>query len=213
MKITPDRARLLVRESYDRLGRRYADWARSNHDPVRARYTDALLESLTHGSRVLDLGCGDGSMLTERLATDHDVIGVDISRIQLLQARTSIPNARFICADVTQLELPESTFDAIAAFYCLTHIPGPELTNVIEKISRWLRPGGLFITSMGITDDPGSIEDSWLGVPMFFSGCPPDVNCRLLREVDLEIESDRTEAVEEFGRTVRFHWIAARKPG
>jgi SAM-dependent methyltransferase len=212
MKITPDRARLLVRESYDRLGQRYAHWAQSNHDPVRARYTDALLESLAHGSRVLDLGCGDGSMLTARLAGRHDVTGVDISRIQLLQARASIPQARFICADITQLELPESTFDAIAAFYCLTHIPGPELTNVIKKVSRWLRPGGLLVSSMGTTDDPGSIEEDWLGVPMFFSGCPPDVNRRLLREVALVIESDQIEAVEEFGRTVRFHWIVARKP-
>lgn len=213
MTLEPERARYLVRTSYDQLGKDYSDWAGQNADPVRQRYLQYLLTDLLLGSKVLDLGCGDGSLITVYLARDHDVTGVDISYTQLERAGRTIPNARFICGDITTISLPGSSFDAIIAFYCLTHIPQQELPTVVAHLSGWLRPGGLFVGSFGANDEHGAVQEDWLGVPMFFSGCHPETNREILNEAGLLIEQDRIETVEEFAQTIRFHWIIARKPG
>jgi SAM-dependent methyltransferase len=213
MTLEPERARNLVRRSYDQLGKRYSDWVGENADPVRQRYLQYVLADLPLGSKVLDLGCGDGSLITVHLARDHQVTGVDISCTQLERAGRTIPNAQFICGDITSVHLPENCFDAIVAFYCLTHVPQQELPLVIAHASDWLRPGGLFVGSFGVNDEQGTVQDDWLGVPMFFSGCRPETNRQILTETGLLIEQDRVETVEEFDQTVRFHWIIARKPG
>lgn len=213
MTLEPERARHLVRTSYDQLGKGYADWARQNADPVRQRYLQYLLTHLPAGSKVLDLGCGDGSLITAHLVRDHDVTGVDLSSTQIEEAGNMIPNAQFICDDITTIDLSESSFDTIVAFYCLTHVPQQELPSVIARVAAWLRPGGLFVGSFGVDDEPGSVQDDWLGVPMFFSGCRPETNREILTEAGLVIEQDRIETVEEFDQKVRFHWIMARKPG
>lgn len=211
--IDPGDARRQVRDSHDRLGSAYADWARGNDDPVRARYSALARETFPVQSHVLDLGCGDGSMLTAQLAEGRCVTGVDISPEQLRSASSAIPDARFICADITEIEFPEESFDGIVAFYCLTHVPQANLPDLIRNIARWLRPGGVYIGSFGTADETGSIEENWLGVPMFFSGFAPDQNRDLVDQVGLTIEHDQIETVIEFERETRFHWIMAKKPG
>lgn len=213
MNLDPEQARRLVRASYDRLGRRYSEWARGIHSDARARYTDLALNSLPPRSDILDLGCGDGSLLTIRLAERYRVTGVDISPVQLALARTAIPGARFICADICNLTLPANSFDAITAFYCLTHLPRPELPAILKSIAGWLRPGGLFIASFGGVDQPDEVEPDWIGVPMFFCGEAPDTNRELVVEAGLTIEQDTLMTDIEESTPVTFHWIIARKPG
>lgn len=213
MTLDPEQARRLVRASYDRLGRRYSEWASGIHSGARARFTELALDSLPPGSELLDLGCGDGSLLTIRLAERYHVTGVDISPVQLSLAQSMIPEARFICADICNLTMPANSFDAITAFYCLTHLPRPELPSTLKSIAGWLRPGGLFIASFGSTDHPGGVESDWIGVPMFFSGEASDTNRELVVEAGLTIEQDVLMTDIEGSTPVTFHWIVARKPG
>jgi ubiquinone/menaquinone biosynthesis C-methylase UbiE len=212
LSVDPDQARSLVRRSYDSLGETYSRWAAQNPDPGRAVHLDLLRKAIPSGSRVLDLGCGDGSQVTSRLTDLLNVTGVDISPIQVKQARRRVPSARFICADVTSLELPNESFDAVVAFYSLTHIPQADLPQLVNRIATWLAPGGTFIGSFGTSSDPGSVQRDWLGVPMFFSGFAPETNRELLTSAGLEIKSDRIETTVEFGQPLQFHWLLATKP-
>ena len=47
----------------------------------------AFAADLPHGSRILDVGCGNGLPATRELALSHEVTGVDISEQQIARAR------------------------------------------------------------------------------------------------------------------------------
>ena len=162
---------------------------------------------------MLDLGCATGELLTARLARRFVVTGVDISERQIELARQHVPRASFVCADMTQVRIPAACFDAVAAFYSLTHVPREELLPALALRLSWLRPGGLFVGSLGASDDPRTVEDDWLGVPMFFSGFDSAASRRLVESAGFEIVNAREETAEEDGQPVVFLWVVARKPG
>ena len=90
--------------------------------------------------------------MTRALADGRRVTGVDISARQIELARAAVPGARFIHADMTALELPASSLDAVVAWYSLTHVPRADLPTLIEAVHRWLRPGGVLVATMGAQD-------------------------------------------------------------
>lgn len=200
----------VVRSGYDRIGERYRDW--SQHSPVRLQQLQRLLDRLTTRSTVLDLGCGPGVPATRLLATQHDVIGVDASQVQLSLARQAAPRALLVQADMTQLHLRPRSLDAVASFYALGHVPEAHHEALFGRIATWLRPGGLLLTSapLGVGDDH---DEEWLGVPMFFGGIGEQATREAVRRSGLVIES--SEVIEEDegdGALVQFLWLLARKP-
>src|SRR5919109_1173881 len=119
--------RRIVERGYDRIAEEYPDWASRVRVEERARYTQALLDSLPEGAAVLDLGCATGELLTKRLAERFAVTGVDISERQIELAKRRVPKATFVRADMTEIRFPPESFDAVAAFYSLTHLPREEV--------------------------------------------------------------------------------------
>jgi SAM-dependent methyltransferase len=114
-------------------------------DTVFAPSTDALLDEIVATpARVADLGCGPGAT-TARLAArypDAHVIGIDASEPFLAAARSAVPAARFVAADVTR-PLPGAPYDLVYARYLLAHLP-----DVGAAIAHWvgaLAAGGLLV--------------------------------------------------------------------
>ncbi len=85
---------------------------------------------------------------------------------QVSLARKNVPNATFLQADMTTLDFQPASFDAIAAFYSIIHVPRSEHAQLLGSISAWLRPGGLFVASMGASSTETGFEQDWLGAPM-----------------------------------------------
>jgi hypothetical protein len=83
---------------------------------------------------------------------------------------------------------------------------------LLQQIAAWLRPGGLFIATMGSGDDPGTVEEDWLGAPMYFSAFDAATNRRLVRKAGLELLSADEITHDEDGKPVTFIWVVARKP-
>jgi SAM-dependent methyltransferase len=106
-----DPARHAVREHFDRIaaGRRRA------RQRYRTYYDDLygfIRSQVPPGSRVLDLGCGDGELLASLRPSAG--VGVDASFAALREARRRHPDLRFVCADVEQLPI-EGPFDVVIA--------------------------------------------------------------------------------------------------
>jgi cyclopropane fatty-acyl-phospholipid synthase-like methyltransferase len=161
---------------------------------------------------VLELGSGAGVQSTRVLAGRGELVGVDISAEQVRRAREQVPGATFLHADVTQLELAPSSFDAVVAFYVLNHVPRSELGPLLERVARWLRPGGYFLATFGARDTYDTVEEDWLGAPMFFAGFPPAANRAFVRAAGLELLEDEVETLDEPGAgEVTFQWVLARK--
>ncbi|MGW6448130.1 class I SAM-dependent methyltransferase [Lentzea sp. NPDC055074] len=196
-----------VEAGYDVIAQRYLDWSSEIADDPRLRYLAEFDGRLAEGSKVLELGCGAGVPCGRRLAERHDVLGVDLSATQIELARANVPGARFEKADMTALDFAEGEFDGVAAFYSILHVPRAEQPALFAKVARWLKPGGLFLASLGVgTPD---VTETWLGVEMFFGSNTPDVNRDLLAR-DLEIVVDDLVTMHEPGPAT-FHWVLARK--
>jgi SAM-dependent methyltransferase len=202
----------IVADGYDEIARRYLAWSALNPSPERMRYLSRLMDRLPIGAEVLELGCGAGVPVTQALAERGHVTGVDISTEQIALAEQHVPDATFICADLTALDFAPGSFDAVVAFYALTHIPRAEHAALLTRICGWLRPGGLLFATMGAHDSPDIIEPDWLGAPMFFSHYDAEKNRDLVQQAGLEIISAEVAAEEEDGEQVEFLWVAARKP-
>ena len=134
------------------------------------------------------------------------------SKAQLELARANVPNAKFIEADMASLTFPEASFDAVTAFYSLTHVPRTQVPALLSRIARWLRPGGLLLATFSSADDPGWMGE-WLGQPMFFSGYDAPTNRRLLADAEFEVLIDHDVEIVEPEGPARFLWILAQSRG
>lgn len=202
----------IVADGYDRIAERHLEWALDARAEERARYTDALLHRLRPGAEVLELGCGVGIPTTLQLAERFDVTGVDISGQQIALARQNVPSARFLHADMAVLDLPPSSFDGVAAFYSLIHLPRDEQGALLQAIALWLRPGGWLVATLGADEVEAGFEEDWLGAPMYWSSFDAETNQRLVADAGLYVASACEETAEEFGQPVTFLWIIAQKP-
>jgi cyclopropane fatty-acyl-phospholipid synthase-like methyltransferase len=205
----PDPRTQIVADAYDAIGDTFAEWRERIVGDPREEWADELATRLGDGARVLELGCGAGSPETRRLAERFAVTGVDISPRQVERARAAIPEAGFLCADITQLELPAGSFDAVASFYVFNHVPRELLAPLLARIHRWLVSGGLLLSAFGQSDNPGWTGE-WLGATTFFAGFPPEVNSHLVREAGFTIERDEVVTFEEPEGPAQFQWVLAR---
>lgn len=156
-----DHPKSIVRRGYDLVSRVYR--ADDADDGEYGPWMDLLEMRVREGAAVLDLGCGCGVPVARRLARRYAVTGVDFSRVQVERARTLVPNATFICADMASVVFPDASFDAITCVYALIHLPVAEQPALLRAVRRWLRPGGIFLATVGHQAWTG-LEKDWLGV-------------------------------------------------
>jgi SAM-dependent methyltransferase len=95
--------------------------------------------------RVLEYGCGVGRLLIPAARQADRVVGVDVSTSMLDQARRNCE-----AAGVGRLELVmpdrlprETDFEFAYSFAVLIHVPRRTGEEIIAKLARLLRPGGV----------------------------------------------------------------------
>jgi SAM-dependent methyltransferase len=202
----------IVEAGYDRIAEQYCAWASQVRREERAKYTSLLLDKLPVGTAVLELGCGAGLPTTRQLAERCVVTGVDISARQVDLARHNVPTATFLHADMTQLDFAPASFDAVAAFYSLLHVPRHEQPDLLRHIATWLRPGGMLVATLWPHGAEATFADDWLGAPMYWSGFDRATTARLIAEAGLHLLRAEEETCEEFGAPITFLWVIAEKP-
>ena len=207
-----DDPRGIVAAGYDAIAERYYAWSDARPSPTRMRWLAKALERIPPGTDVLDLGCGAGVPMTRALAVGRRVTGVDISARQIELARAAVPEATFVQADMTALDLAPASLDAVVAFYSLTHVPRAELPQLLAAVRRWLRPGGILIASMGAQEAPDAVEPDWLGAPMFFSHHGAKKNRAMVRHAGFELEEAVVETEPEDRHDALFLWVIGRRP-
>ena len=204
------RQRQIVVEGYNQIADRYLAWARDFRH--RERWLAGLVDAIPHGGRVLDLGCGAGVPVADWLAgRGYAVVGIDGSTAQIKRARSNVPLADFAVEDMARYEADPGSFDAVVAFYSITHVPRHGHAALFSRIYSWLRPGGIFLASLGAGDSPDWIGE-WLGTTMYFSHFDAETNLRLLQDAGFVIERNEIAGELEDGDRVDFLWVAARKP-
>jgi SAM-dependent methyltransferase len=186
----------LVRRGYDAISRTYRDDdgranAETDEDTDRyARWVDDLSQLIEPRARILDLGCGAGVPATKLLTEKNfDVLGLDISAVQIERARCLVPGAKFQQADMVTWEPEPASFDAVVSLYALIHVPLADQRALLPKIRRWLRPGGYLLAIVGFERWTG-IED-YLGAEMFWDHADRETYLSWLTEARLAPLWDR----------------------
>ncbi len=102
-----------------------------------------LLGQLSPTARVLDVGCGPGTItadLAARLPRGH-VVGVDASADVVEQASRAFPDVTFLEGDLADLPLPDGSFDVVHLHQVLQHLVDP--VGAMAGLRRLIAPGGL----------------------------------------------------------------------
>lgn len=206
--MSPDPKRV-VADGYDRIADAYANWALRASDPTKRRFAKAAIDSAPAGGHLMDLGCGTGEHVTALLAGHFDVLGVDISPRSIELARARVPDAAYIVADMTELDVEPASVAVVTAFFSLIHVPRAEHADMLKRIAGWLQPGGTLVITMGTTQED-SYADDWLGAPMYWSHWDRTTNEQLVADAGLDIVS--SEVVFETGLDFSHLWVVARRP-
>ena len=187
--MTPSLPKEVVRAGYDAISWSY----RSDDFDATGTWYETLLDALESrvpdGSRVLDLGCGCGVPVAQRLAIRHRLVGVDISERQIERARLLVPGATFIRGDMTELAFDPDSFDAIVAFFAIIHVPLDQHEALLDSVASWLRPGGVATLTVGDAAWTGT-EGDWYGAPMYWSHADRDTYRDWLVERGLRVEEE-----------------------
>ena len=110
---------------------------------------EPVKEQLQAGARVLDVGCGNGKMLTPLARAGYAVTGIDISRGALLP----LAGCRVAQGDARNLPFKDDSFDGVVCYDVLQHLLEGERNAAVTEIRRVLAPGGLlFIQVFGNKD-------------------------------------------------------------
>lgn len=205
----------IVSSGYDVIASRYTEHAQKDPAGLRQRYARMVIDAVSEGASLLDLGCGSGLPVTLELARHFRVTGVDISARQIESARANVLSATFLRSDMAALAFPPASFDAVVAFYSIIHVPRTEHPDLLRAIASWLTPGGLLVATMGVNDNASEFETDWLGASMYWSHYDSATNQRLVCAAGLEIaRADVITSASPQGDDApeTSLWIVARKP-
>lgn len=199
--------RRLPRRSLERRAsdEAYAEWEYQNG---RAQFVEHFGADRLRGARVLDAACGPGGKTAWYAESAVWVLGVDLEREHLAQARQYgeargvALRQRFLAADVERLPLRDADFDAATANDAMEHFADP--ARALAELTRVVRPGGrLYVTFPPYRSPHGAHLYDYVRLPW----CQVLLSRRALAEVVrravLEAERERGgEDVEERARRI-----------
>lgn len=111
----------------------------------RRHNADVIVETLAlEGKRVIDVGCGDGSLARRLVRHGARVLGVECSPRQLAKARAapSVPGVDIVEGIGQSLPVASGTADYVVFFNSLHHIPPSAIPKALDEAARVLKPGG-----------------------------------------------------------------------
>jgi ubiquinone/menaquinone biosynthesis C-methylase UbiE len=116
------------------------------------RQRTATLARIQPGERVLDVGCGTGTLAMEvarRVGRAGRVAGVDpgteqIARARAKAARRNLP-IEFQIGVIEQLAFSDQTFDVVFSTLMMHHLPASLKRQGLAEIARVLKPGGRLV--------------------------------------------------------------------
>jgi 2-polyprenyl-3-methyl-5-hydroxy-6-metoxy-1,4-benzoquinol methylase len=157
--LTPERVSRYFGES-----RNYLDIRRYIIEIRQASVREFLGDRIPR--RILDVGCGDGSISIPLLNDRNRLTLLDVSENMLARAMSQVnpalqQNVETIHQEFLSAALEPGSYDLIVCIGVLAHVTNPEL--VISKLVSLLRPGALLILECTDSDNFTNQLPVWIG--------------------------------------------------
>ncbi|MDB2686857.1 alpha/beta fold hydrolase [Mariniblastus sp.] len=136
---------------------------------------------------LVDLGCGTGEAL-QQIQTRSPalrLIGVDIAPAMIERARTRVPNAKLLVADIEQTDLPAESASVVLSCVAMQWC---DPDSAAKEVERLLEPSGQFLMTTFVSGTLPEFREAWRRVR-------PDLN----RVHDLVSKSDWQRALTGAG--------------
>lgn len=100
-------------------------------------------------AKILDVGCGNGSLLREFIswgAKPENLLGIDLLEERVDEGRKISPNLNISSGNAEKLDYPEKSFDIVTQFVCFTSILDSEMKRKIaNEMLRVLKDNGIIL--------------------------------------------------------------------
>ena len=94
------------------------------------------------GGKLLEIGCGDGSMIARLREVGWDVEGLDVDPVSIESARARGLTVKH--GDLAGQSYPDESFDCVIMRHAQEHIPDP--MDLLAECRRVLKPGGTLVS-------------------------------------------------------------------
>ena len=147
------------------------------------RYSWAVRQigRLEAGSKILDVGCGEGGLLWAAQRHGLEPHGCDLSPGAATLARQLIGDKSIHLGTVEQLPYGPGTFDCVLALEVLEHLPAPR--PFLERLAWLLKPGGLLLLTIPNRNRVFAVLKRGLGRPHSNTDYPPHHYTRWSKQV------------------------------
>ncbi len=115
------------------------------YDGLADYYSEILTRFGADGARVLDMGCGTGSLTVRLSERGFDMIGQDASSEMLTIAADKSSKIMWICQDMEKTELVGTVGAVISTLDSINHLGSPDaILECFRRAAECLNSGGLF---------------------------------------------------------------------
>ena len=180
-------------------------------------YDENILKTFdknTEESVALEYGCGPGRNLLRLSPRFKTVIGVDIGKTNLENARKLLTlnncgNFELHNTTGDNIPLPDSCADLVFSVICITHICSYTVrSRILNDMVRILRPGGILVNQMGFNNGRDKVSPYWK--PNWYVGYYTDrleVDTNGISDCCVEDENQLLEDYEKRGLKSLTYWF------
>ncbi len=103
----------------------------------------ARTDLLRPGHKILEIGCGIGTVVAELTKQGYDATGTDISQVAIEYGRAKYGNVRLEVQPAEELPYADGTFDVVLSFDLFEHIA--RIDRHVNEVHRVLKPSGYYL--------------------------------------------------------------------
>jgi SAM-dependent methyltransferase len=207
---------LNTQTSYDQVAAEYAEKFKDEMDdkPFDRDCLDRLAREVGNLGPICDMGCGPGQIARYLHRQGVEALGVDLSPRMVAEAQRLNPDIHFHQSDMLSLPDADNSWGGIAAFYCIIHIPRPQILDALREMKRVLKPGGVLLVTFHIGQEIKHLDEWWeKPVDLDFAFFLPEEMEMWLKEVGYELEETLVrEPNPEVEVATRRAYLFAGKP-
>lgn len=140
---------------YDENAKGYADHLKGKNLGFFLPKKAEIFKKLLPKGKVIEIGCGTGNEARLLIEHGYEYTGIDVSKEMIKEAEKLNLNAKFHNISAYDVDALDEIYDGFWANLSLVHIPKNRTVEVLNKIRKVVRKGGIGYISLKVGELEG----------------------------------------------------------